>query len=72
MSDVEKGYMNFTYAFQPYFWVGSTDDKKKANVTYYTESHKGVTLPGYYNHRAIKAHEKISNYVASHKKQKTA
>ena len=34
------------FALNPFFNVGITHEKKKANVTYYTESHKGFTLPG--------------------------
>ena len=63
------------FAFNPFFMVDTTPDKKKANVTYYVEKHCDFKVPMYYNHRSILANEPILSYVHprnSAKKQKTA
>ena len=64
-----------TFAFNPFFMVDTTSDKKSANVTYYVEQHCDFKVPMYYNHRRILANEPILSYAPPEnpaKKQKTS
>ena len=65
------------FAFNPFFMVEKTNDKKQANLTYYQEEHSDFTVPMLYNHMKIAKNEVLLYYAPPHqkngaKRQKTA